>query len=196
MGEIVLDIETQNTFAEVGNDIKGLKVSVVVVYDYETGEYKSYKEDQLNNMWPVLEQADRIIGYNSNYFDLPVLNNYYPGDLTKLPQLDMLVEVKKNLGNRLRLNDIAKATLKIEKSGDGLGAIEYFRKGDWESLTKYCKDDVKITRDIYEFGKKNKQLFFNDIMTGDTRPFPVNFDPPAPEDLAAQESGVNLSLPF
>lgn len=192
--EIVLDIETQNIFADVGNDIKGLKVSVVCLFDYATGEFQSFREEELKKLWPLLEQADRIIGYNSIYFDIPVLNNYYPGDLLSFPQLDMLVEIKKNLGTRLKLNDVAKATLKIEKSGEGLQAVEWFKQGNWDDLIKYCMDDVKITRDVYEFGRKNKQLFYHDIMSGDLRPFPVNFDMPA----AVMETprNVNLSLPF
>lgn len=191
--EIVLDIETQNIFADVNNDIRGLKVSVVCLYDYATDTFQSFKEDELKNMWPLLEQADRIIGYNSIFFDIPVLNNYYAGDLLKLPQLDMLVEIKKNLGNRLKLNDVAKATLKIEKSGEGLQAVQWYKEGNWDDLIKYCMDDVKITRDVYEFGKKNKQLFYNDILTGQLRPFPVNFEMPA---ASTTPMNVNLSLPF
>lgn len=192
--EIVLDIETQNIFADVGNDIKGLKVSVVCLYDYNTGEFSSFREDELKNLWPLLENADRIIGYNSIYFDIPVLNNYYSGNLLSFPQLDMLVEIKKNLGSRLKLNDVAKATLKIEKSGEGLQAVEWFKQGNWDDLIKYCMDDVKITRDVYEFGKKNKQLFYNDLMSGALRPFPVNFEMPAA--ILETPRNVNLSLPF
>ena len=194
--EVVLDIETQNIFSEVGNDLKKLKVSVVVAYLYETDEFRVFREEELKDLWPILETADRIIGYNSAYFDLPVLNTYYPGDLTQFPQLDMLVEIKAKLGNRLRLNDVAKATLKVEKSGDGLEAVKWFREGNWDDLIKYCTDDVKVTRDLYEFGKKNKQLFYNDIMTGDLRPFPVDFSAPSPEEVAETAQGVNLSLPF
>ncbi len=194
--EVVLDIETQNIFSEVGNDLKKLKVSVVVAYMYETDEFRAFREEELKDLWPILETADRIIGYNSAYFDLPVLNTYYPGDLTQFPQLDMLIEIKAKLGNRLRLNDVAKATLKVEKSGDGLEAVKWFREGNWDDLIRYCKDDVKVTRDLYEFGKKNKQLFYNDIMTGELRPFPVDFSAPSPEEIAETAKGVNLSLPF
>lgn len=191
--EIVFDIETQNGIAIDGVQMKDLRVSVVVAYEYATGIYHSFKEDELKNLWPLLEHADRIIGYNSLGFDIPVLNNYYPGDLLVLHHLDMLVEVKKNLGHRLRLNDIAKATLKIEKSGEGLQAIEWFKQGNWEDLIRYCTDDVKITKEIYEFGKKNKQLFYSDMVSGQLRPFPVNFDMPTVTDTPRN---VNLSLPF
>ncbi len=192
--EIVFDIETQNTFADVNNDIKGLKVSVVVIYDYSDDQYKVFKEDELGELWPILEQADRLIGYNSIHFDVPVLNNYYPGNLLDFPQLDMLKRIKESLGNRLRLNDVATATLKVKKSGDGLEAVKWYAEGNWDDLIKYCTDDVKITKEVYEFGKKNKQLFYPDLMSGEIRPFPVNFDPPP--EAAETPKNVNLSLPF
>ncbi len=192
--EIVIDIETQTGFGEVEGGIKGLRVSIVVIYQYETNQFRAFREEELSGLWPILENADRIIGYNSIHFDVPVLNNYYAGNLLDFPQLDMLRVVKDSLGTRLKLDDIAKATLKIAKSGHGLDAVKWFQEGNWDDLIKYCKDDVEITRDVYEFGKKNKQLFYNDIMSGQLRPFPVNFDPP---EVAAQTpKNVNLSLPL
>ena len=75
--------------------------------------------------------------------------------MSELPTLDLLGVVKKSLGKRVRLDNLAQATLGQGKIGDGFQAINYFQKGDWESLEKYCLQDVKITRDFYDFGKKN-----------------------------------------
>ena len=197
MSEIVLDIETQNTFLDVGQgNHQALKVSLVCLYDYADNSFKSFRENELSILWPILERAERIIGYNSRYFDLPVLNNYYSGDLNKLPQLDLLEEVKKTLGFRLKLDDLAKATLKVEKSGNGLKAIEWYKAGDWDNLIKYCLDDVKITREIYEFGKRNHQLFFNDLSSNQLRPFPVNFEQAVVKQGVSMGSNINLTLPF
>lgn len=196
MPEIVIDIETQNTFTDLGPHRHAeLKISVVGIYDYATDKFLAFREENFSQLWPLLEKADRIIGYNSRYFDLPILNNYYQGDLTKLPQLDILEEIKNILGFRLKLNDLAKATLGINKSGDGLQAVEWFKTGDWEKIEKYCLDDVKITRDIYEFGKKNRQLFYPDISGTKIRPFPVNFTPPEPKKIDIRNN-INLTLPF
>ena len=97
--EVVLDIETQNTFDEVGGYFTDkLKVSLVGVYFYETDTYESFLEHELPQLFSRLERSGRIIGYNSIGFDMPVLNNYYAGDLLKLPQLDLLVEIQKTLG--------------------------------------------------------------------------------------------------
>ncbi len=192
MGEVVFDIETYG--AQV-HDHKNLKISVVCLYDYSTDQFLSFREEEFPKLWPYFEKADRLIGYNSKFFDVPVLQNYYHGDLTKIPHLDILEEIKKILGFRLKLNDVAHATLGVEKSADGLQAIEWFKQGEWEKIISYCIDDVRITRDVYEFGKKNKQLFYKDLLKNAVRPFPVHFEIPV-KNTRVTETGINLTLPF
>lgn len=197
--ELVFDIETQNTFEEVGaGNHKGLRVSVVGVYTYEDDTYRTFREDQLKDMWPLFERAERLIGYNSKFFDVPVLQNYYAGDLSLIPHLDLLEEIKRSAGFRPKLDDVSKATLGIQKSGHGLEAVEWFKQGDWEKIEKYCIDDVRITRDVYEYGKLHKQVFYPDL-SGNMKPIPVKFNP---ERIMTQASGVaagtgmNMTLPF
>src|SRR3989338_6778299 len=115
--EVVFDIETQT---QAGGPIKDMRVSIVVAYSYEDDTFHTFREEQLKDMWPLFERADRIIGYNSKSFDVPILQNYYAGDLSKIPHLDMLEEIKRNAGFRPKLDDIAKATLNTQKSGHGL----------------------------------------------------------------------------
>jgi len=190
--EIVFDIETQNSFAEVENDIKKLRVSVVSVYRYSDGQFESFTEAELGRLWPLLEKADRLIGYNSEHFDLPVLMNYYLGDLFKIPHLDIMKCVKNSLGIRLKLDDLAQATLdNVKKSADGLQAIRWWREGKIEEIKKYCEQDVNVTKQIYEFGRDNSQLFYKNL-AGDTIPFAVDFDFRQP----ATNSKINLTLPF
>jgi len=198
MNEIVFDIETQNTFAEVDNDFKKFKVSVVSIYSYSDDSYKSFTEDELGQLWPLFEKADRIIGYNSEHFDLPILNNYYPGDLLTFSHLDLLKVIYSNLGKRLKLDDVAQATLDISKSANGLQAIKWWREGKIDEIKKYCEQDVKVTKELYDFGRKNKQLFYK-TLTGETLPFASNFDPPKQAvNSSGQEvvGGINLTLPI
>lgn len=194
--EIIFDIETQNTFADVNNDFKKLRVSVVSVYQSDLNKYFSFEENELGKLWPILEKADRIIGYNSEHFDLPVLNNYYLGDLTRLPHLDIMKIIKDNLGFRLKLADVAEATLDdVNKSADGLQAIRWWKEGKIEEIKKYCEQDVKVTKELYEFGKQHHQLFYK-TLTGEIQPFAVNFNPPDKTSLGANANKINLTLPF
>ena len=190
---IVFDIETQNTFADVNNDFKKLKVSVVSIYRYAMDKYESFEEKELGMLWPIFEKADLLVGFNSAHFDLPVLNNYYVGDLGKLPHLDIMEKVKDSLGFRLKLNDLAQATLDdVEKSADGLQAIRWWKEGKIAEIKKYCEQDVRVTKEIYDFGLKNKQLFYRSL-TGEVLPFRVNFDF---TPKANQTKNINLTLPF
>ena len=101
MRKIVFDIETSNIFDDVGKaDPALLDLAIVCIYDYETGDYSSYLEAELPKLWPILEKADMLIGFNSNHFDIPLLNKYYPGDLKNIKSLDLMHEIKKTLGRR------------------------------------------------------------------------------------------------
>lgn len=188
---IVFDIETQNSFAEVENDFKKFKISVVSIYRYETDTTESFKENELIKLWPILEQADFLIGYNSEHFDVPILQNYYLGDLTKIPHLDLLKQIKESLGIRLKLDSVAQATLDdIKKSADGLQAIRWWKEGKVDEIIKYCEQDVKITRDVYEFGRDNKQLFYK-TLSKEVVPFAVDFSSPKKEE---DNTNINFTL--
>ena len=163
MKKIVFDIETSNIFSEVGSsDAAALDLSVVVIYDYETDTYQSFMQKDLSRLWPILESADMIIGYNSDHFDIPLLNKYYSGDLTKIKSLDILKEIKKSYGRRMKLDQIAEGTFGIHKSGNGLEAVKWWRDGEYEKVIKYCTDDVKITKDVYEYARANNKLIFKE----------------------------------
>jgi DEAD/DEAH box helicase domain-containing protein len=188
--EIVLDIETSNSFADVGKyDPSLLKVSLVGVYSYATGEYSHFMEPELPKLWPILEAADRIIGYNLFGFDYTVLNTYYPGDLHKFPTLDLMLEIQKNLGFRLKLDSVAEGTLGEGKSGNGLQAIEFFRRGEIDKLRDYCLQDVKVTKNVYEFGLREKHVRFHD-RGGQLMQVPVAFH------MAEEKKAVSMTLPF
>jgi DEAD/DEAH box helicase domain-containing protein len=163
MKKIVFDIETRNMFQDVGsNDPRDLDISVVCTYEYETDTYKSYLQEDLGKLWPVLENADLLITFNGDHFDIPLLDKYYPGDLTKIKSLDLLKEVKNSLGFRLKLDSIASATLGHGKSGHGLEAITWWKNGEIEKLIKYCIDDVRVTKDLYDYAMKNSVLKYKD----------------------------------
>ena len=163
MKKITFDIETKNAFEDVdANNPALLDISIVCIHNSETDEYDSFLEDDFARLWPILESADMLIGYNSDHFDIPLLNKHYSGDLTTIKSLDILKEIKNTLGRRLKLNNIANATLGTGKSGNGLEAISWWKNGEVEKVRRYCLDDVKITKEIYEYALKNKKLKYKD----------------------------------
>ncbi|HEX7023158.1 MAG TPA: ribonuclease H-like domain-containing protein [Trueperaceae bacterium] len=160
MGSLVLDIETKRSFAEVGGarNRGKLGVSVVGTYHYDTDLFIAYREDRFDELAHVLEQADAVIGFNLIGFDWPVLASELGDWVRQLPTVDLMVEAQKALGHRVSLQRLAQATLGAGKLGNGLDALEYYRQGDWERLERYCLEDVKLTRDLYEFAKKHGHL--------------------------------------
>lgn len=193
MPEIVFDIETIGDI----RDMSTQEVTVVSIYDYGTDSYQSFEQSELTNLWPILEKAERLIGYNSLHFDVPILNKYYAGDLSIVPHLDLLKIIKESSGSRFKLNDVAKATLQMEKSADGLQAQQWFKEGKLDEIKKYCEQDVKVTKDLYEFGRKNRMLYYP-TLTGDILPIAVNFElqPVVETSGVGDGGGVNLTLPF
>lgn len=189
--EIVLDIETQNTFQDVGGyDHSRLKISVVGCYFYETDSYEAFEENELPALWPRLEHADRLIGYNTHGFDFPVMNNYYRGDFMTFPSLDILAEIQKALGFRLKLDDVAAATVGVRKSGHGLQAVEWWKQGKIQEIKDYCLQDVKVTKLVYEYGLKYSALAYEDRLGG-RKAIPVDFN--AKKEVKAS---INLTMGF
>ena len=162
---VVFDIETANIFSDVGaaNDATKLDISIVGAYDSATDSYATYSVEELPALWAIIERADMLIGFNSDHFDIPLLNKYYPGDLTTIKSLDLLVEIKRSLGRRLRLDTIAEATLGTNKSGHGLEAVQWWKEGKEDLVRKYCQDDVKITKEVYDYARKHKELKYKDF---------------------------------
>lgn len=158
---VTFDIETKGEFLGNG-DFSNLEITVVGAHQSDTDELTSYWGDELHKLWPLMEHADIIVGYNSDHFDIPILNRFYPGDLTKMRSVDLLKEVKNVLGRRLRLDNIAEATLGKKKSGNGLEAQTWWAQGLREKVRDYCLDDVKITAQLYEYAKKHSKLKYRD----------------------------------
>ncbi|MFM2357825.1 MAG: hypothetical protein RJA61_562 [Candidatus Parcubacteria bacterium] len=191
MRKIVFDIETKNTFQEVGStESTALDISLVGVYDSKTDSYSSYLENELGKLWPLLESADMIIGYNSLHFDLPLLNKYYHGDLSRIKHIDLLKEIRDSVGRRMKLDQVAEGTLGLKKSGHGLQAITWWRQGEIEKIRKYCLDDVKLTKELYEYALKNKSLKFKEGPSI----LDIKLDPSNWEKV--EDSGLTFSLPF
>ncbi|MEO8638117.1 MAG: ribonuclease H-like domain-containing protein [Candidatus Taylorbacteria bacterium] len=159
MRKIVFDIETTNIFQDVGkNDPALLNLAVVGIHDSETNEYSCYEQEELSKLWPILEKADLLVGFNSEHFDIPLLNKYYPGDLRKIKSVDIMKEIKNSFGRRIGLGHIAESTLGVGKSGSGLQSVEWWRRGEKDKVKKYCLQDVKVTKELYEFALKNNYL--------------------------------------
>lgn len=191
MRKIVFDIETKNTFRDVGSrEAADLDISLLAIHDSKTDEYLSFLEDDFSELWPIIESADSLIGYNSDHFDIPLLDKYYPGDLTQIKSVDIMKSIQDSLGRRIKLDDVAKATLGEEKSGHGLQAITWWKNGEIDEIRDYCIQDVRVTKRIYDYAVENGHLKYTE---GDqVREIPVDT-----EDWETPEgNGLTYSMQF
>lgn len=156
---LILDLETKHTFRDFLQPEK-LGVTVVAVYDYGKDQSFVFLEEELNQLFPLIEKSSYLVGYNIRSFDLPVLQPYYPGDFSQMSVFDILEDIKEKIGKRLALNDILQATLGLKKSGHGLMAIDYYKEGKIDELKKYCLDDVMLTKKIFDYGIKHGKIFY------------------------------------
>lgn len=164
MRVVTFDIESiADSMVRGRIDVTEQELTVVAIHDSDTGEYSSYFREDLPKLWPILERTDMLVGFNSDTFDIPLLNRYYPGDLSHIRSLDLLSEVQKVLGRRIRLQALAEATLGKGKSGDGFKASEWWKEGKREKVREYCVEDVRLTRELYEYAIKNGILKYKDL---------------------------------
>lgn len=163
--KIVLDLETQKSFQDVGGRGKNhlLKISVCGIYDYSTDRYQTFEEHEIAKLSPLLQTADQIIGYNIKDFDFEVIRPYLNFDIYQIPYLDLLEEIEKVLSHRIKLELVAQGTLGSGKTGSGLEALLYFKNGRMDLLKKYCLDDVKITKQVYDYALRNQKILYKDF---------------------------------
>jgi len=158
----VLDLETQRSAAEVGGWHRAdrMGVSCGVLYDSQTDTFKAYLEDQIAALMEDLQKVDLVVGFNIKRFDYLVLKGYSDFDFLTLNTLDILQAIHDHLGFRLSLAHLALETLGATKQADGLQALKWWKEGRIRDILDYCKMDVKLTRDLFLFGRQNGYLVF------------------------------------
>ncbi len=158
----VLDIETKRSAKEVGgwNRASDMGLSCAVLYESLKDSYFSYLEADIPELVQRLKVLDLVVGFNINKFDYRVLQAYVDYSLDSLPTLDLLDIIYHRLGYRISLDNLAEATLQLNKSADGLKAIKWWKQGEIEKLLQYCEQDVRVTNHLYLYGQEHGCLYF------------------------------------
>ncbi|OFZ01147.1 MAG: hypothetical protein A2Z97_03450 [Bdellovibrionales bacterium GWB1_52_6] len=153
---LVLDIETQRLVQEVGgwDHVDKLGISVACAYDSKTDQFLSFQEKDLKTLIELC--YDRlVVGYNVRGFDLPVMVPYGL-EISKVDVFDLMYDLEALTRQRfLKLEAVARGTLGTGKSADGLMAVEWWKTGQMQKIIDYCMQDVKVTRDVFQFGRQN-----------------------------------------
>jgi hypothetical protein len=161
---VYFDLETQKSAAEVGgwDRKRDMLMSVGVTYATGDGQYRIFGETQVDDLVKQLMRADLVVGFNIINFDYDVLTKYTPLDLHQVPTLDLMKDLEAKLGHRLSLESLAVPTLNAPKVADGMAALKWWKQGKLMEIAEYCCFDVKITKQLHEYGRTNGQVLYVD----------------------------------
>jgi DEAD/DEAH box helicase domain-containing protein len=154
---LYFDLETQKSAEDVDGweNIHLMGLAVGVVWDSLEQKYFSYLQNEASKLVEKLRTANLVVGFNVKKFDYGVLQPYADFDLHEITTFDMLDDIKIKLNHRLSLNHLAENTLNSKKSADGLISLQWYKEGKIDKIVEYCQQDVKVTRDLFEYGEKH-----------------------------------------
>ena len=162
----VFDVETQRLADEVGgwSHIDKLGLSAAVLFHVESGEMLRFLEKDVEDLIFRILHSKLVVGFNVVRFDYTVLKPYGLLPDRKLIDrtVDLLVHIHNALGFRLSLENLAQATLKIGKSADGIMAVKWYREGKFEQILDYCEQDVRVTHQLWQYGKEHGHVLYHD----------------------------------
>ena len=169
---LYFDLETKYAAEEVGgwSNVMDMGMAVGVLYDTADEDLHVYLEHQVPALIAHLRRGSLVVGFNHVEFDLRVLAGHQPTqelrhqlylELRNLNHFDMLLELKKLLGHRLRLDSLARSTLQTGKSADGLQSLQWYKEGRIDLIIEYCKQDVEVTRRLYEYALEHGRLLYD-----------------------------------
>lgn len=132
---------------------------------YAFSEYHQSRQEVLDAMWDLLDEADLVIGWNSRRFDTKWVNSEFAVEGMTPPSpykhLDLLTETKRNMrfiSNKLdyvskRLLDDKKIDYNMlwmwEKVSDPNTSVAD-RKREWNAMLRYAKKDTALLEPMFE----------------------------------------------
>ena len=145
-----------------------------------SSEWDDGFETMMGRMWDLLDEADVVVGFNSNKFDIKKINTEFmrlgwepPSPFAKV---DLLLQVKKHFNfssNRLKhlLKELGLSP-KLEDNGNmnlWIDVCVYKKRAAQNRMRAYNKQDVASTEEFYEYmlpwiqPHPNWGTFVNDI---------------------------------
>jgi hypothetical protein len=167
-GDIVyFDLETRRTANDVGGwgNKHKMGISVACTFSTKLNEYSIYTQDETA---AISSSSSKARIWSSASITSASTTRYSKGTtcsltLTDLPHsLDLLIDLEKALGHRIKLDAVAAATLGMGKTADGLDALKWWQQGEVAKIAEYCCYDVKVTKCVHEYGAKHGHVKYHD----------------------------------
>ena len=147
-------------------------------------EWKDGHEAMIEGIWHLLDEADVVVGFNSNKFDIKKVNTEFLRYGLQAPspfmKIDLLLQTRKHFNfSSNRLKDLLKElelTPKLEDNANmelWMDVVYGKKKSQQNRMLAYCKQDVKSTEEFYEYllgwidPHPNWGLFVDDVADGE-----------------------------
>ncbi len=164
------------------DDFKNMGISVICAFDYQTGRYRVFTTDNMDDFRSLVDRTDIVIGYNSLTFDNPLcranqinVEDSKSWDLLKEILLSAGIEepFEDNSYETFSLSACAFANLGIRKKSDGADAPIQWQRRRIGTVIDYCLNDVFLTKGLFELVRKRGYIIDpRDPSNRITIPFP------------------------
>ncbi len=172
---VYLDIETQHLITEFEGGWKRpdnyRKLKIAELGILQDGKYKTFEENNIDNLISELDKSKLIVGHNIIQFDYEILKYYFSQDIMfkiKMKTFDTMLKFDKFTGKAgwVSLNDIATRNFGMSKTEDGTKIPQMWREGKKEQVKSYLLNDLKITEKFYLKGKEGYKFKYEHKVYG------------------------------
>jgi len=136
-------------------DFVNMGISCIGAYDYITGRYRVFCEDNFDEFQKLVDRHNVVVGFNSIAFDNRLLAaNGISVETEK--SYDILVAIWKGAGLSAEfsdpshigfgLDDVCKTNFGLDKTGHGPTAPVLWQQGKIGAVIDYCLNDVYLTK--------------------------------------------------
>ena len=126
-----------------------LGLAMAVTYSFRTSSFTAWRSEYINDLVRALLAAKLVVGYNPHGFEYKILGPYTGRNLSRVPTVDLLLEITKAVGKKLPFDLITGPTLSRPWSADRSQASSHFKNGEVRQVAALCTEGVKVVRDLF-----------------------------------------------
>jgi hypothetical protein len=166
---VVLGLETREDriTASQPAQVQALGLAVAVTYSFQNNTFTAWKPEFISDLVRTLLAAKLVVGYNPHAFEYKILAPYTGRNLTKIPTVDLMMEVTKAMGKKLPFDLVIIPTLEKAWSADRSQATALFKQGKLREAAALCTEGVKVLRDFLLHTVRQGQFFYKASPTVD-----------------------------
>ena len=167
MDKVFFDLETLHLFQDLGmsgknRDPSRLKVAVAGTLSSSGVDF--FTEENIQDLFKLLDSAKSIIGFNVLGFDYPVLQPYAEFNVLahyKEKTLDMFDVLREMTGCWCGLDKLCELNTGHRKNEDTKKIPAMWREGKHLEVMNYLENDLVMTKSLFECVQKSGKLKYD-----------------------------------